>query len=399
MGVYGGPNVSESGLVFYYDFGNREKAFGTTNLIPNTGLGIYNNVPAHVTASLTQTSETYKGSPVWALTLTPTTATGVSYLTAGNNPGIGVYTGGGGGTGGVYTGHSIFYKPTVPMYSFPIYTGYSNIGGWQSNTNYDDMGDGWYRAHVVWYNATTLSDAKYWAINPASATLNVPITIYWAAPFKEAQNYTNFVSPYTLSTRGSGGGVVNLTNQEFPGGVFVNGPTYSSANGGSLVFDGVDDYVSVANSNSLNPPTNTLICWAKSNTSTWNQYGFLMSKRDVFIIHPNLSSTTVDYYYNLNNTYVSQQITVSDITIWNMYACSWDGTNINAYLNGALINSGAKTGPLNTSDTGVLEIGRDDGLGGRILNGNIAQVSIYNRALSAAEIQQNYNATKSRYGL
>jgi hypothetical protein len=182
-------------------------------------------------------------------------------------------------------------------------------------------------------------------------------------------------------------------------GTLTNGPTYSSSNGGSIVFDGTNDSVSVSNSSSLNPSTNTLICWAKSNTSTWNEYGFLMSKRDVFVMHPNISSTTVDYFYRLNNTWVSQQITVSNITVWNMYACSWDGTNINAYLNGVLINSGVKTGPLNTSDTGVLEIGRDDGFAGRFLNGNIAQVQIYNRALTAAEIRQNYNATKTRYGL
>ena len=179
-------------------------------------------------------------------------------------------------------------------------------------------------------------------------------------------------------------------------GTLVNGVGYNSSNLGSLVFDGSNDYVSVANSNSLNPLTNTLICWVKSNTSTWNDYGFLMSKRDVFVMHPNISSTTVNYYYRLNNAWVSQQITVSNITVWNMYACSWDGTNINAYLNGALINSGVKTGPLNTADTGVLQIGKDDTYS-RYLNGNIAQASIYNRALSATEIAQNYNALKSRY--
>ena len=182
-------------------------------------------------------------------------------------------------------------------------------------------------------------------------------------------------------------------------GTLTNGPTYNNANFGSIVFDGTNDYVSVENSNSLNPPTNTLICWAKSNTSTWNETGFLMSKRDVFVMHPNGSSTTVDYYYHLNNTWVSQQINVSNITVWNMYACSWDGTNINAYLNGAIINSGVKIGPLNTSDTGVLEIGRDDNIAGRLLNGNISQVSIYNRALSAAEVSQNFNATRGRYGI
>jgi len=182
-------------------------------------------------------------------------------------------------------------------------------------------------------------------------------------------------------------------------GTLVNGPTYSSSNGGSLVFDGTNDYVSVSNSNSLNPLTNTLICWAKSNTATWNEYGFLMSKRDVFVMHPQINSTSVFYYYRLNNAWVAQIITVDNIQQWNMYACSWDGTTLSAYLNGNLINSGVKTGPLNTSDTGVLEIGRDDGLGSRVFNGNIGLAQLYNRALTAPEVKQNFNALKGRFGI
>lgn len=181
-------------------------------------------------------------------------------------------------------------------------------------------------------------------------------------------------------------------------GTLINGPTYSSDNGGSIQFDGSNDVVQVSNSNSLNPSTNILICWAKSNTANWNAYGCLMSKRDVFIMHPNINEKTVDYFYRINNTWQSQLITVPNITIWNMYACSWNGSSISAYLNGQLINSGAKTGTLNTSDTGILEIGKDDTFA-RYLNGNISQVCIYNRALSATEVLQNYNATKSRFGL
>jgi hypothetical protein len=185
-------------------------------------------------------------------------------------------------------------------------------------------------------------------------------------------------------------------------GTLVNGVGYNSANGGFLSFDGSNDYVSVSNSSSLNPLTNTLICWAKSNTATWNEYGFLMSKRDVFVMHPNISSTSVSYYYRLNNAWLAQGITVNNIQQWNMYACSWDGTTLSAYLNGNLINSGVKTGPLNTADigiSGVLEIGRDDGIGSRVFNGNISQVKMYNRALTADEIQQNFNATRSRFGI
>jgi hypothetical protein len=182
-------------------------------------------------------------------------------------------------------------------------------------------------------------------------------------------------------------------------GTLVNGVGYSGSNLGSLSFDGVNDYVSVSNSSSLNPSTNTLICWAKSNTENWNEFGFLMSKRDVFVMHPEKDTKGVRYYYRLNNTWQNELVTPQSITIWNMYACSWDGNNITAYLNGNLISSGVKTGPLNTADTGVLEIGRDDGSGSRVFNGNIAQVSIYNRTLTTQEVRQNFEATRGRYGI
>jgi len=91
-------------------------------------------------------------------------------------------------------------------------------------------------------------------------------------------------------------------------------------------------------------------------------------------------------------------IAVSNIQNWNMYACSWDGTSITTYLNGVFLYASARTGPLNTADTGVLEIGRDDGLG-RYLNGNISFCLMYNKALSTQEIRQNYQALRGRYGI
>jgi len=182
-------------------------------------------------------------------------------------------------------------------------------------------------------------------------------------------------------------------------GTLINSPSYSADNLGSFGFDGANNFVSVSNSNSLNPSTNTLICWVKSNTSTWNAYGTLMSKRNVFVIHPNQNITSVSYYYYLNNSWKSQTINASDITVWNMYACSWDGSKISGYLNGILKGTSTQTGPLNTSDAGVMEIGRDDQIASRVLNGNISHASLYNRALSPEEIEQNFNATRGRFGL
>ena len=131
MSCHAGPNIVENGLVFCYDMNNTQKSWKgapTTNLVGET-MSIYNNVPSHVTAYLEATSEKYNGATIYKLTLTPTTSTGVSYLTAGNNPGLGVISNGGGGLANKYTGHSIFFKPTVSMHSSPIFTHYSNIAG------------------------------------------------------------------------------------------------------------------------------------------------------------------------------------------------------------------------------------------------------------------------------
>ena len=395
MAVHSGPDVSESDLRLSYDFGNTEKSFGTTNLIPNTSLGIYNNVPSHVTASLTQTSDSYRGSPIWQLSLTPTTATGVSYLTAGNNPGIGVYNGGGGGDAGVYTGHSIFFKPTVAMHSAPIFTNYSNIPGWQSSTNYDDMRDGWYRANVIWYDTVTRTDAKYWAINPASATLNVPIIIYWAAPFKEAQNYNNIVSPYTSSTRGSGSGIVNLVNSTSTGGTLINGPSYNSSNGGSLSFDGTNDYISAPNTSLIHGTSD----WSYS---AWVNFSAITSLGTIFengswtnciLIRFETSGITI---YSMS-TYWGFFSLSPTLGVWYKLDFVRSGNNILFYLNGSYSQSISFTANIQPSSN--LFIGMSQHAPGQCFNGKISQAQVYTRALTAAEVQQNFNTTRGRYGI
>ena len=184
-------------------------------------------------------------------------------------------------------------------------------------------------------------------------------------------------------------------------GTLTNGPTFSGANGGTIVFDGTNDYVSVtpmynfATSNEL-----TTIIWAKSAVSTWNEYGFLLSKRDQFVIHPNISGRSVGYYVNTTTGgWQAATITPNDITIFNHYAMTFTGGTVYAYLNGVLLATNGSAGSTLSSDTGDMYIGWDDGISGRYLNGSVGLVMAYNRALSSDEILRDYNSTKTRYGL
>jgi len=182
-------------------------------------------------------------------------------------------------------------------------------------------------------------------------------------------------------------------------GTLTNGPIFSGANGGTIVFDGTNDYVSVtpmynfATSNQL-----TTIIWAKSAVSTWNEYGFLLSKRDQFVMHPNISSTSVSCYVNTTTGgWQAATFSASNITVFNQYAMTFVGGTIYAYFNGVLSATNSSAGSTMSSDAGDMYVGWDDGIGGRYLNGSVGLVMAYNRALSGDEILRNYNSTKTRY--
>lgn len=405
MALSPSPSIVTSSLVLYFDQGNTQKSwrgFPTTNLNSLTGIGIYNNVPGHVTATLATTGEVYLGAPVYKLTLTPTTATGVSYLTAGNNPGIGVVTGGGGGLANRYTGHSIFFRTTVPMHTNPIYTHYSNIPGWQSSTGYDRTSDGWYRAYVTWYYSATQSDGKYWAINPATATLNNPIVIYWAAPFKEDSNVNTFVSPYVESVRSSTQAMIDMTGNNtltpvsmvyttsgsfdlYGAGraISISGPA-GSANGDVTL-------IAAVNQLSRPGPHQTAIC-----THTNYRAGIkLMSAYHdsgcaVWVAN---SSGNGDF-----------MVTGPDIQNagWKIIAATRSmGGPVKMYVNGVLVSSstGGPAGYMYMPDSSGAKIGQEYHSSGYGYNGTISNTMMYNRVLTDYEIKQNFSALRGRYGI
>lgn len=378
----------------------------TTNLVGD-GMSIYNNVPGDVTATLATTGEFYRGAAIYKLTLTPTTASGVSYLTAGNNPGIGVVSGGGGGLANRYTGHSIFFRPTVPMHSSPIYTHYSNIAGWQSSTNYYSMNDGWLRAHVIWYDTVTRSDGKYWAINPASATLNVPIIIYWAGPFKEDRNDSVFVSPYTTGTRNNTNNLIDLTNRN---SIVTQSLTYNS-DGTFTFIPGNFNYIDSTSSVFTGTGSWTMGAWFKINGAPtnsswqnvivdtdatggsanmiavdWGGYHGGSQNQLVYATRPSTGGS----YTNLLGPVLTQGVYYHVMVVRN------SSFNTKLYVNGVLNNT--YNGNMPTAAQSLIRIGRwTDGT--NYANATIPSVQIYDRALLDTEVLQNFNAQRGLYGI
>ena len=387
-----------SGSVFAYDVADTRNSYigrPTVNVSAGLGLTNYNNVPGNVNTSITATGGTYKGAAIYQQTITPLDATGVSYLTNGNNPGIGVYHGGGGGTGGQYSGHTIFFKPVGPMYSSPIFTHYSNIGGWQSTSNYEDMGDGWFRANVLWYNASTLSDQKFWAINPSGATANVPITIYWAGPFKENLNSTT-ISQFVEGTRSATQGLLPIV-----GNSTLDLSNVSFDSNAQMTFDGTDDRVDTSITNVVNNASYEAILYCRGNVSTYNMYmGQYLPYIGVY------GGNTIYYsdYINGGQTVLQTNSgTISYNTYYHVVCMrEYDGTNTikRIYINGNLMASttvsGAKSAFVNPN---TVTVGDGAAFTWYPFYGEIPVAKIYNRALSAAEVRQNYLHYKTRFNL
>ena len=181
-------------------------------------------------------------------------------------------------------------------------------------------------------------------------------------------------------------------------GTLTNSPTFNSANRGSIVFDGVDDFVQI--SASLNITTATFVVWLRRNGNQNTYDGILFSRGTNITGISFYTSNQLGYTWNnAVNTYTwNSSLIVPDLT-WCMCAISITSNSATAYL---YQSTGLTTATNIVSHTSTIlddiKIGQDD-FGSRFFTGNIAQAQIYNRALTSTEILQNYNATKGRFGL
>jgi hypothetical protein len=212
-----------------------------------------------------------------------------------------------------------------------------------------------------------------------------------------------YLNGYTIHTFTTSGTFTPYTWNDVSGnnnsGSLVNGVGFNSyENGGFLTFDGSDDFVYIAPTNSTNISTTlSAECWVyyvsgngrifqkdgDSFTRCWEIGGYAGQFR-MEMWHSN-GTATIGY---------GNSLTVNG---WMHLMLTFDGTNIKMYQNTSLITTVNFPGDIRTDINTPLYVG---GVWpGEYFNGRISISRLYNRALSAAEITQNYNAQKSRFGL
>ena len=214
---------------------------------------------------------------------------------------------------------------------------------------------------------------------------------------------------------GSGTTWTDLTGNNLNATLF-NGPTFSTDNYGTIVFDGDDDYGQIGTSPLTAITVFTFELWVNRTAIATNTppYDRIFQKDGGVSGYPAWgwsiaeSSPAAPSFlsaYNSGSGEVNTTIgynTSANMSLdeWNCYATSVgaeDGGSypVNLYFNGEFHKSGTISNEvMDTED--VIRIAIGDG---REFKGKIPIVRVYNRALSAVEIKQNYNATKNRFGL
>jgi len=185
-------------------------------------------------------------------------------------------------------------------------------------------------------------------------------------------------------------------------GTLVNGVGFNSDNGGSLVFDGVNDHVSSFPIQLSGTGSNTINVWFKvlttSRTGLCGTRGIFVATGWVLTVNRNAAGRLTYFHTGGSVLEISAGILTNT---WYCATSTYDASlaTVTLYLNGNQIGSPQSSFSTISASSFNGAIGAEDGQLNRKFNGNIAQVSIYNRALSASEVQQNFNALRSRYGI
>ena len=187
----------------------------------------------------------------------------------------------------------------------------------------------------------------------------------------------------------SGTAWYNLTGSVASGSL-INGPTFSPSNGGTIVFDGVDDYVQLNGTVSLNVWTITTNLFYNYQNKTFEFFlGNLASGAEgkILLSYAGQVSFRNSSYYNFSKNSSELSNKFSNLSFVS------NGTSISLYVDGVFNSSVTPPStniPLNTIGNAWSDLVW-------LPSFKLGDLCMYDRALTPSEIQQNYQATKDKF--
>ena len=226
------------------------------------------------------------------------------------------------------------------------------------------------------------------------------VTVYDGVVFSGLQLYLDAAN--TTSYPGTGTTWYDLSSNGNDVAMQNSGSISYTASGGGYFTLAGNGYFNRASTTGIpiGTSTYTMSVWVQWSSGTWPVSGGMIGIGNS--ITTNLTNQfrtintngLVNYWYGNDLTATS---TVSPASQWFNAVAQWDGTTRKIWVNGTEIASAGAAG-LNVTSS-LLQIGATNVGGSEPLSGRIGQALVYNRALTATEIQQNYTAVRGRYGV
>ena len=180
-------------------------------------------------------------------------------------------------------------------------------------------------------------------------------------------------------------------------GSLVNSPTFSTSVGNIFTFNGTNQYINCGNTSPLQITVGTVSAWVRA-TSGNSSYRGIITKQNAWGLFL-LNNVFICYDWG-NGVPRSTGITIGNSTWYNVamtftQTIGTPSNNVILYLNGLpVLTTTVKHG----SHTNSIQLAWAN-FAGQYLIGDIAQGIVYNKVLTATEVLQNFNATKTRFGL
>ena len=318
------------------------------------------------------------------------------------------------------------YIPPIIVYSVQCYSVYS--GGLRSanyTVQYSDDNSTWTTAFTgvmsnnsacgiitgTGVNTSNLTPHRYWRYVEGAAVVGHHPRVSRIDFITPNGSVYNLITSTTDNCADSGIYIIGTISKDFGpstwydlsgtnNGTLTNGPTFSGGNGGSITFNGSNQYVDCGNV--LASLTNlTLECFVKFGTQSTSYNGIIsktLSNTNGYEIRTaGYTSTTTTAQFRYVGDNGSPDFGALTNGVWyHLVATGILGLQL-VYINGSIYNSGTYAGTP-SANSNSLVIGKL-AYAGLYANMTMGFARIYNRALSASEILQNYNVTKTRFGL
>lgn len=380
MGLAHSPSVVTDGLVFYYDMGNSQKSWRgapTTNVI-ETNLSNYASDNGCTVELLPTTLE---GNPVYRVTFPsgtlPRIRTNFSYT-----------------SGQQFTG-SIYYRVATQGSHTPgLIFRESGFGTTYVSTSLSSQL--WTRANIT--HTFSGSGTSMFLLYQSNSNATTPTIIDFSMPQSELGA---FATPFVNGTRSNTQAIRDLTNNNT---ITATSLTYN--NDGTFKFTGATPNYAAISPITLTNSSYSVEAFIKRD-STGSAHGILSDLQFSWWIFYVNSSNKLQMQHQRNTNFTINSVAGSTNigTDWTHVAAAFDkDVGISVYVNGILDGSNTNTalfdlaagrgpqfiGLAKTSDANTLS---------NPFNGTIDNLKVYNRALTAAEVAQNFQALRGRYGL